>query len=49
VPAEWRTDEAYAERRRQCGLPAETTFKTKPELAQEMIATVVQSQALRCR
>src|SRR5262245_24172010 len=49
VPAEWLTDEAYAERRRQCGLPAETTFKTKPELAQEMIATVVQSQALRCR
>ncbi len=49
VPAEWLTDDAYAERRRQCGLPAETTFKTKPELAQEMIATVVQSQALRCR
>ena len=49
VPAEWLTDEAYAERRQQCGLPAETTCKTKPELAQEMIATVVQSQALRCR
>src|SRR4249920_2452148 len=49
VPAEWLTDEAYAERRRQCGLPAATTFKTKPELAQEMLATVVQSQALRCR
>src|SRR6266852_7257404 len=49
VPAEWLTDDAYAERRRQCGLPAETTFKTKPALAQEMIATVVQSQALRCR
>jgi SRSO17 transposase len=49
VPAEWLTDDAYAERRRQCGLPAETTFKTKPALAQEMITTVVQSQALRCR
>src|SRR6267142_4944597 len=49
VPTEWLSDAAYAERRRQCGLPAETTFKTKPELAQEMIATVVQSQALRCR
>jgi len=49
VPTEWLTDDAYAERRRQCGLPAETTFKTKPELAQEMLAAVVQSQAVRCR
>jgi SRSO17 transposase len=49
VPTEWLTDDAYAERRRQCGLPAEITFKTKPELAQEMLAAVVQSQALRCR
>ena len=49
VPAEWLTDDAYAERRRQCGLPPDLTFKTKPALAQEMIATVVQSQALRCR
>jgi len=49
VPVEWLTDDAYAARRRQCGLPAETTFKTKPELAQEMLAAVVQSQALRCR
>ena len=49
VPVEWLTDDAYAARRRQCGLPAETTFKTKPELAQEMLAAVVQSQALQCR
>jgi SRSO17 transposase len=49
VPAEWLPDEAYAERRRQGGLPAESPCKTKPELAQEMIATVVQSPALRCR
>src|SRR2546421_461437 len=49
VPAEWLTDDAYAERRRQCGMPPETTFKTKPELAQEMITAVVKSQALRCR
>ncbi len=49
VPAAWLTDDAYAERRRQCGLPPETTFKTKPELAQEMLAAVVKSQALRCR
>jgi SRSO17 transposase len=49
VPAAWLTDDAYAARRRQCGLPAATTFKTKPALAQEMLAAVVQSQALRCR
>ena len=49
VPTEWLTDDAYAARRRRCGLPAAITFKTKPELAQEMLAAVVQSQALRCR
>ena len=49
VPAAWLTDDAYAERRRQCGLPPETTFKTKPAVAQEMIPAVVKSQALRCR
>lgn len=49
MPAEWLTDDAYVERRRQCGLPPETPFKTKPELAQEMLTAVVKSQALRCR
>ena len=49
VPAAWLTDDAYTERRRQCGLPADLTFKTKPELAQEMRAAVVQSHALRCQ
>jgi SRSO17 transposase len=49
VPAEWLTDDAYTERRRQCGLPPDLPFKTKPALAQEMLAAVVQSQTLRCR
>ena len=49
LPEEWVTDEAYAERRRQCGIPPESTFKTKPELAQEMLAAVVKTQSLRCR
>lgn len=49
VPAEWLTDDAYAERRRQCGMPPEVTFQTKPALAQEMLTAVVKSQALRCR
>ena len=49
VPTEWLTDDAYAERRQQCGLPPDLTFKTKPELAQAMLAAMVKSQALRCR
>lgn len=49
VPAAWLTDDAYTERRRHCGLPAALTFKTKPELAQAMLAAVVQSHALRCQ
>ena len=49
MPAEWLTDDAYAERRIQCGLPPEITFKTKPALAQAMLAAVVKAQTLRCR
>jgi len=49
VPVEWLTDNVYAERRRQCGMPAALTFKTKPELAQAMLATIVQTQTLRGR
>ena len=49
LPVEWLTDDTYAERRRQCGIPAEITFKTKPALAQEMLAAVVTTQRLRCR
>jgi SRSO17 transposase len=49
VPEEWVTDDAYAERRTQCGIPPESTFKTKPALAQEMLAAVVKTQCLRCR
>ena len=49
MPAAWCTDDAYEERRRQCGIPPGITFKTKPELAQEMLTAVVKSQALRCR
>jgi SRSO17 transposase len=49
MPAEWLTDDAYAERRRQCGLPPELSFKTKPALAQDMLAAVVKAQTLRCR
>ncbi len=49
MPAEWLTDDAYAERRRQCGLPPGLSFKTKPALAQDMLAAVMKAQTLRCR
>ena len=49
MPAEWLTDDAYAERRRQCGLPPGLSCKTKPALAQDMLAAVMQAQTLRCR
>jgi SRSO17 transposase len=49
VPVEWLTDDGYAERRRQCGMPPDLTCKPKPALAQEMIAAVVKSPARRCR
>jgi SRSO17 transposase len=49
IPVEWLTDDAYTARRRQCGIPSEITFKTKPALAQEMLAAVVKTQRLRCR
>jgi SRSO17 transposase len=49
VPGEWLIDDAYGERRQQCGIPPDLAFKTKPVLAREMLAAVVESQALRCR
>jgi len=49
VPAAWLTDDASTARRQQCGLPPDLLFKTKPALAQEMLAAVVKSQTRRCR
>jgi SRSO17 transposase len=49
LPQEWLTDEAYADRRRACGVPAETVFTTKPMLGWAMIQAVVQAGTLRCR
>jgi SRSO17 transposase len=48
-PAAWLTNDAYAERRRPCGLPPARSCSTKPALAQDMLAAVVQAQPLRCR
>ncbi len=37
LPEQWFAP-AYAARRRRCGVPAEVTFRTRPELAGEMVA-----------
>jgi SRSO17 transposase len=49
LPQEWVEDEAYAERRRRCGVPADTPFKTKPTLGGEMIQAVHHAHTLRAR
>jgi len=42
-------DEDHQERWKKCGIPEETTFKTKPELALEMVQVAVEEGALRFR
>ena len=49
LPEAWLTDETFAERRLACGIPAETTFRTKQTLALEMMQAVVRDGKLRCR
>lgn len=49
LPEEWLTDDAFTERRERCGIPAETRFATKPELALEMLREVTEAGTLRCR
>ena len=40
IPEKWFGDD-YAERREKCKLPAEIVFKTKPQLAAEMLEKIV--------
>jgi SRSO17 transposase len=49
LPQEWLEDEAYAKRRRTCGVPQDLPFKTKPQLGWDMLRAVVDHQRLRCR
>jgi SRSO17 transposase len=49
LPQEWVEEEAYAERRRKCGVPVGITFKTKPTLGWEMIQAVHRAGTVRCR
>ncbi|MBW2602991.1 MAG: IS701 family transposase [Deltaproteobacteria bacterium] len=45
IPKKWFTD-AYFERRRKCKLPAETVFRTKPQLAVDMLGAIVKQGVL---
>jgi SRSO17 transposase len=46
LPDEW-FDQAHQDRWHECGIPEEVVFKTKPELALEMLATTVEEGHLR--
>jgi SRSO17 transposase len=49
VPEEWVRSPAYQERREKCGVPKDLVFRTKNELAGEMIEALVAQAALTCR
>jgi SRSO17 transposase len=40
LPEQWFT-EAYADKRKACGVPEELTFKTKPEIAVELLQNAI--------
>ena len=48
LPDEW-FDQAHQDRWHKCGIPQEAVFKTKPELALEMLQTAVEEGHLRFR
>jgi SRSO17 transposase len=45
IPKKWFA-ENYLERRRKCNLPAETVFRTKPQLATDMLGAIVEQETL---
>ena len=45
VPEKWFSDE-YAFRRKKCELPEDITFKTKPQLAVEMLKDIVEKDQI---
>ena len=49
LPREWVEDKAYEERRVECGVPQDITFKTQPTLALEMIQGIHQAHVLPFR
>jgi SRSO17 transposase len=49
LPQEWVTDDAYAQRRQDCGIPEDIAFTTKPMLGWAMIEALHTSGRVRCR
>lgn len=49
LPKSWVDDPAFAERRRQCGIPDDVDFQTKNALGLAMIRDVVKADTVRCR
>ena len=45
IPEQWFTDE-YRARREKCDLPEDTVFRTKPQLAAEMLQTIHEEKTL---
>jgi len=45
IPEQWFTDQ-YRARREKCNLPEDTVFRTKPQLAAEMLQTIHEEQTL---
>ena len=45
IPQQWFTDE-YRARRKKCNLPEDTVFRTKPQLAAEMLQTIHEENTL---
>jgi SRSO17 transposase len=45
IPEQWFTDD-YVDRREKCNLPQDTVFRTKPQLAVEMLSTVSKENVL---
>ncbi len=48
IPEQWFTP-AYKERRKKCKLPAEIEFKTKPQLAAEMLKDIAEQKQIPFR
>jgi SRSO17 transposase len=49
LPKEWITSPEYEDRREKCGIPKDIVFRTKNELAAQMIEGLVAEGVLSCR
>jgi SRSO17 transposase len=48
MPEDWFSD-AYAERRRKCGVPEDLPFHTKPQIAWQLLEPIITEQRIRFR